>query len=416
MLPRPGLAKKSAGGRQYSTQAKQSGTKLLSLHFSISSSGQSGFTQPVTAALRCRQSRATMSVAGSLPASSAGRSRGHPRATPSAHSRAWIGGTTTILPNDLLQRGITNGFAFVINIKRIQEPSLELAPGFLLRKATPAERPIITEIIESMPSTGHPLEEFFWQRPLPLNAGLLAPSAQAEDWRYFVIEFQSRRIDTIFELQQALDLSPTELDIGFALSPNPAPTYPSASYSFSRVYQFLQSATWASDPLVEVGQSVADEIRGAHALLQSARSHPLFPRRQISQMGELKDLPESSPLRFLGFFSILESLLTHPPIPTDPYDSITRQVTTKLKLLNARFDRPLDYTPFGGMGSDKTWKKMYKYRSLIAHGGTANFSKDPELKPLKDEGTALELLKTATKTVILEALKEPQLIADLQQC
>ena len=92
------------------------------------------------------------------------------------------------------------------------------------------------------------------------------------------------------------------------------------------------------------------------------------------QLGQLKALPNYSPLRFLGYFAILESLLTHAPKPSDPYSSITRQVQKKLILLDHRWTHKINYGPFGEAKPEKVWSTMYGYRSLIAHGGQPDFS------------------------------------------
>ncbi len=65
------------------------------------------------------------------------------------------------------------------------------------------------------------------------------------------------------------------------------------------------------------------------ALPTLAQVRPL----QVGKPGQLKALPHFSPLRFLGYFAMLESLLTHAPNPSDPYDSITRQVQKRRALL-----------------------------------------------------------------------------------
>jgi len=57
---------------------------------------------------------------------------------------------------------------------------------------------------------------------------------------------------------------------------------------------------------------------------------------------------------------------------------------------------------------------MYAYRSSVAHGGQADFTKD--LKVLKSHTQALKLIKNTTKAVIKQALQEPQLLGDLKEC
>jgi hypothetical protein len=132
------------------------------------------------------------------------------------------------------------------------------------------------------------------------------------------------------------------------------------------------------------------------------------------QLGQLKGLPHKSELRFLGYFAVLESLLTHTPKPSDPYDSITRQVKKKLALLDHRFPHSIDYAPFGGTSADVVWSKMYAYRSLVAHGGIPSF--DGELQVLASHDAALTLIKETVKAVIRQALSEPQLVLDLRAC
>jgi len=78
---------------------------------------------------------------------------------------------------------------------------------------------------------------------------------------------------------------------------------------------------------------------------------------------ELKDLPRFSPLQVLGYFSLLE---------------------------------------------------MYAYRSAIAHGGTPNFT--GELAVLGKAENANALISEAVKKTILQAIEEPQLLADLHDC
>jgi hypothetical protein len=126
---------------------------------------------------------------------------------------------------------------------------------------------------------------------------------------------------------------------------------------------------------------------------------------------ELRDLPRFSPLQILGYFAILESVLTHQPNPDDRYESITRQITQKLALLNRRWQPALDYSPFGVASHEKIWKKMYAYRSSIAHGRRPDFKS--ELALLKNEDAANALIRDAVKKAICQAYVEPRLVGDL---
>jgi hypothetical protein len=106
--------------------------------------------------------------------------------------------------------------------------------------------------------------------------------------------------------------------------------------------------------------------------------------------------------------------LTHAPNPDDRYDSITRQIKQKLALLNRRWKPALDYSAFAPLSHDKIWSKMYAYRSAIAHGATPNFAQ--ELAALGKAENANLLIREAVKKTVLQAIEEPQLLADLHDC
>jgi hypothetical protein len=133
-----------------------------------------------------------------------------------------------------------------------------------------------------------------------------------------------------------------------------------------------------------------------------------------SQLVALKTLPHYSPLRFLGYFALLESMLTHLPNPEDRYDSITRQVKKKIALLNERWEPKINYGPFGGAAAEKVWSKMYEYRSQIAHGGIPEFTAG--LSILVNAEQALSLIIETVKAVARQSLIEPRLVKDLREC
>ena len=95
--------------------------------------------------------------------------------------------------------------------------------------------------------------------------------------------------------------------------------------------------------------------------------------RVMELLRELKEPSRFSPLQILGYFAILESVLTHQPNPEDRYESITRGSLRSYPLLNRRWHLRLNYIPFGETSHEKIWKKMYAYRSSIAHGRKTGF-------------------------------------------
>jgi hypothetical protein len=146
-----------------------------------------------------------------------------------------------------------------------------------------------------------------------------------------------------------------------------------------------------------VNVSVTDsrKIRELSEQLQKSGESALNLKSLIGQILDLDALPHKSPLLFLGYFAVLEALLTHKVKDTDTIDSITRQVKQKVILLNNRWFPPIDYGPFHGAKPERIWSTMYAYRSCLAHGGSPDFMND--LKQLGNREQALTLLKETVK-------------------
>ncbi|WP_298918316.1 HEPN domain-containing protein [uncultured Nostoc sp.] len=134
-------------------------------------------------------------------------------------------------------------------------------------------------------------------------------------------------------------------------------------------------------------------------------------KEAINMLEELKHISHNSKFKILGLFTIIEFLITHKPI--NKRDSITQQVTNKINLLSKRFSKKLDYSQFFLNTPESTvWKKLYAYRSNIAHGDQPDFAKD--LLVLKDDFTAKKFLKLVVKMLLQHSLIEPQLYTDLK--
>jgi hypothetical protein len=217
-------------------------------------------------------------------------------------------------------------------------------------------------------------------------------------------------------LEQALAISPRDLDIGLVVrrATLEGSVFTTSSYHPARLFQSIEALKGGFVAAEPVTKAQAQQIGAIYARLQTHDHNIVNVRRFISLVLEMKDLPLFSPLQFLGYFAVLESLLTHPPKPTDPYESITRQIKKKLALLDKRWQPALDYSSFANVSHEKVWSIMYAYRSALAHGGVPDFKN--ELAVLGNERNAHALLRRSVKQVISQALLEPDLIADLRNC
>ena len=165
---------------------------------------------------------------------------------------------------------------------------------------------------------------------------------------------------------------------------------------------------------MDVAKSDAKSIRTLRNKFQLLDDNLLNVKEVIQQILDLEALPPQSPLLFLGYCAILESLLTHQAKKTDTIDSKTRQIIKKVILLDNRWVPRIDYAPFQEAKQETVWSTMYGYRSCLAHGGTPDFK--GELQLLEDSDRALKLLKSTVKGILRQSLIEPRLIVDLRNC
>lgn len=303
------------------------------------------------------------------------------------------------------------GFSFVMNIASLEAESYDIAPGCVLRRASKGEGAHIKAklelfyAIEGMPD----LSGAVWEKKL--HASNSIEMLPPKEWRYFVIGFEAGN-GPIEDLQRAFDVAACELEIGFTfcrLAENNQAL--ALLWRPDHVFHTLAAGRFDESFFVKVASSDVEEIVSLYSLWGSCDRGTLAI---ASQLVTLKSLPYLSPLRFLGYFALLESLLTHAPKPEDRYDSIIRQVKKKLALLDARWTSKIDYRSFAGLTPEHVWAKMYEYRSAVAHGGTPDFS--GSLKSLGSPECALALIKNTLKAVIRQSLAEPQLLRDLREC
>ena len=307
---------------------------------------------------------------------------------------------------------VPDSYTFVTNVLGLGgRSSATLAPGHELRRATSTEVSFIKETVHrlgALATITDPIWEYRWTT----RGGDGLPESE---WRYFVIAFQSpnRFID---DIRAAGHIARTELDCAFtAVHMRLGDQVSRGSMQHSlRLAWDLHNLT-DENLFVDVTEECSGDIATLCAQIQSHDPSQIDVRQHAMALGELKGLPPLSKLRFLGRFAILESLLTHAPKPSDPYDSITRQVSNKIALLDNRWPHRLDYRRFGGADADTIWKRMYAYRSTVAHGNTPDFQKK-ELRLLRSPHDASALLQDAVKAVIRYALIDPQLLLDLKRC
>lgn len=303
---------------------------------------------------------------------------------------------------------------FIANIFYLHDAeSFELAPGFILRKASKDEIKILKENYKLLTPFPQVLYDELWEGELPQNR--FPQTLLPEDkWRYYVVAFDEK-IEYYEYLTKAFLISPKELETLFTLIYRKEFDKWSIQWNKEGLFQVLQEILSKPDYFIEVTAADIEIIKSISTQLKDHGNKEPILKDIIQQINVLKGISNKSPLKYLGYFGLLESLLTHAPKLTDPYDSIGRQIRKKIALLYNRMSPKIDYSSFNGMNPETIWTKMYSFRSKLAHGDPADFS-SKEFMALVNYETALKLLKETVKAVTRQALTEPTLLVNLKDC
>lgn len=317
----------------------------------------------------------------------------------------------------------TQNFTFILNNLQpdfIEE--VELIPGHVFRKAHPNEiekiKPSLQELGgRTFTFIGTPIYESIWiKKESKISSGyheILPP----EKWRYYVIAFEGPN-SKIHPLECASNLIRNELDYGITflkINPNSEEMGVLWPGSLQITYQFHNDLIRCTKEPVVITQKEIKVIGEYFHLIEQLPNKFAFIKKAASKFNTLKNIPRDSELLILGYFALIESLITHMPRANETLDSINHQIVNKMILLKKRFERELNYSDFfKDANEEKIWKLLYSYRSCLAHGNEPNFKKD--LQILNDKKTIFSFIQEALKLVIIVSLREPELISDLRSC
>jgi hypothetical protein len=312
-------------------------------------------------------------------------------------------------------------FSFILNpIEVIGEERIELIPDHWLERADEEQADLIREKIAEF-CGGMPFKPEYEREWIP---DFVRPNGEKgeyrdlDKWRYWIISIPEISLDSL-TINLAVELLKNDLDLGFTQSYDENYEVTGISgfhWNTSRISSFFDPQNFHEiHPAKQIKDSEIKEITKNHALIKSAeKSYPIL-NKALQNFSQLKSLPRQSQLVTLGYFSIIEAIVTHKPRLNESLDSLNHQVSTKMVLLSKKFQRLLDYdSHFGQLEKDKVWKLLYGYRSALAHGIHADFKS--EFKSLKDISNVLSFLKESVKLTLLLAMKDPEFITDLKKC
>lgn len=295
---------------------------------------------------------------------------------------------------------------------------VELIPNHFLQRADAEQIEIIREKINRHYAHNFllPAYEYDWmEEEKDANGGSSRKTQElpSEKWRYWVVTFDGPNRQTQ-DLQLAANLLHKDLDLGLIFAYWQEGKGPTAISQGTTNSSFFESDFGMIDggslKITTKEMSVIDDYFKA---IKSCEKEQPHINKAVRDFFQLKSLPRQSSMVVLGYFAIIEALVTHDP--KEDFDSLNHQISTKMTLLSKRFERQLDYAgQFGQFEWEKVWKKLYGYRSALAHGTSADFK--TKFQILKDPATVLNFLKEATKLTLLFAMKEPEFLADLKKC
>lgn len=230
-----------------------------------------------------------------------------------------------------------------------------------------------------------------------------------DQWRYRVITWNGEHGVSPIIIQIALRLCEDELYAPLIGSRS------QADRSYAHYGNLLEASQYyklnvQSTVVRTADLSDLDEI----ARLVDQLDEKLYPSidRSLRTFIRLDSLADYVPLKHLGYFTVIESLLTHKPQPSDSADSIRRQLQRNVPLLNNRlgeYKQDLDYV------TPTFIKKLYDYRSDLAHGGDGFSTLKPAVRQVIGSPSEVALvLRLLSKRLLVQALREPRLVSDLK--
>ena len=243
------------------------------------------------------------------------------------------------------------GFAHVANVGKLRvEHPYELTDGLHIRPASQEEATTLHSLV-SRTRTLNPMNPGRNPYETKLNTVENGPTCVSysttdlppKEWRYHVIDFGAQ--DRLYAFVSASVLTQSRLELGskvFHHDSLKSPTFTLAGPALERVWAEMADN---DDRLLQLGGTELSDLQNTNQKLSSLEADHTWLRRAIQQFTQLDQIPKQSPLRFLGYVSVLESMITHQPAGTDTIDSITRQVRQKMILLGRRAKIPIPYEP-----------------------------------------------------------------------
>jgi hypothetical protein len=304
------------------------------------------------------------------------------------------------------------------------ETEIELARGVLLRLATSAEANHADRVFDSL--VGNMLA--------PATHPLLSRNVRKSDgsgWvctpitsprQYVVLETQS--FSTKIRTTALLSIAERPISFGFRLVTSSHPKLrPTKAWIPDQLFRLLNPAGGSENKMFDpISKVDLDDYRAVIETTAQWRDADWErPMRLLHQYREIRSLPEDSQFHYVALFSLVEGILAHKPKPSDPTESIGRQIRRKIALVFKRSRSRPDATAYfpnvkGDQSGEPLWNALYDLRSELAHGDTPTLVKGEGKKQVElvDLPTCNRYVDAVTRLLLRQLCAEPQLMNDLR--
>ncbi|WP_286267009.1 HEPN domain-containing protein [Thalassotalea atypica] len=249
------------------------------------------------------------------------------------------------------------------------------------------------------------------------------PLYDKKQWKQLVVECTNTNI-TPSQLNYVFSLSKADLRIGYVCFDKKSHSNPWTSWP--------QLGKWSeNDPFTTKEKIRIEDLEelkiNINAFVNLNLQDDMHQKhlRLVHMFNYLDNMVDSSPFKYLGYFSIIEGILTHKPSGSDNVDSIQKQLIRNVKLINNRIvcsgRLGINYELFNTPKAKTIFSKLYSLRSSIAHGSDYEKSigdilKIQTIKHDNKYGATRPLfywIRDLAKSLLMYSFIEPQLYLDL---
>jgi hypothetical protein len=241
---------------------------------------------------------------------------------------------------------------------------------------------------------------------------ILLPEAE---WRYWVVDFTGDG-RTFRQIEKLLVLTNPPVLLSFCRITGLSSKLDAVRPLTSHLVERAEHLWWRGPREPILHEEELREVCSYVPALDRSEAEYQYVKDAVDKFYDLQRHPPDSDMYALGLFSIIESLITHKPRLNENLDSINHQLTNKILLIEEHFlQKPLTAAgAFGEVSHSTIWKKLYAFRSQLAHTSVSTLSND--LASLKSRDAIVSFVEAKTKELIMFALQRPKLLLHLKAC